>query len=623
MNRYIIYLVIIFIISFGFFYFLRELNLENLKDRYLQNNVKKLLASQNTYNKLSNNFYNDNNEKLADYLKKFLDANNTEKQKIKRTILGDFFRTYKNLSLLGLNQFQIFTKSGLCLLRFNHIKISDDNLSISRPSIKKSISEVKFLQGFEVGRYSDGLRYIYPLFYDGEYIGGYEWSWNHASLIDELRKIYNGWYLLVIDKEILLQKMDIDLIEKNYKPLLGYPNLLYQKNNIKVYSNSSISFLKNLFSELSLYKKIKSKKDFIEISSFSGEDYIVSFNGIKDILGKPIGYFISINKTQKVKEINKIFLMEIFFALIVTALIYLFLYKSNRDKMFMKTIIDSQKDLVILTNGEKLEVANRRFLEFFEVESVKEFRDKYGCICNQFIEIEDTMTKDTQGKNWLEKLLSKPDSDKRISMFDKQRGEERIFITSISRFKDTNSYVVVFSDITEIEQEKHYFKTESMIDHLTRAYNKRTFEMQLLKKIHEVKHFKRENVALIMFDIDHFKQINDKFGHISGDKVLIEIAALVKSNLPVGSNLYRWGGEEFAIILDSCDFKRAFEFAESLRETILNHNFPIDRVVTCSFGVTTIRIEDTKESVIDRADANLYRAKNRGRNRVEGDIDRV
>jgi len=104
---------------------------------------------------------------------------------------------------------------------------------------------------------------------------------------------------------------------------------------------------------------------------------------------------------------------------------------------------------------------------------------------------------------------------------------------------------------------------------------------------------------------------------------LIEIAELIKNKLSKSDNIYRWGGEEFAIIMDNSDLKRAIYFAEGLRESVSRHEFPIDRVVTCSFGVTTIRFEDTKESVIDRADANLYRAKNRGRNRVEADIDRI
>jgi diguanylate cyclase (GGDEF)-like protein len=315
--------------------------------------------------------------------------------------------------------------------------------------------------------------------------------------------------------------------------------------------------------------------------------------------------------------------MEILFSLAIIALIYLFLDKSHRDKLFMRTLIDSQKDLVILTSGEEIADANRRFLEFFEVPDVKTFRKKYSCICNQFIELNDGREPkklNIEENNWISRLLSKRDSDKRIAMFDKSRGEERIFIVSISRFRNSSLFVIVFSDITEIEQEKHFFKTESMIDHLTRAYNKRTFEMHLINRISEVKHYNRENIALIMFDIDHYKQIHDQFGHSTGDKVLIEISTLVKKSLKGDNNLYRWGGEEFAILLENVVYIQAINFAERLREITSSHQFPVNRVVTCSFGVTMIRVDDTKESLIERVDANLYRAKSKGRNRVEKDI---
>ncbi len=618
MKRYIFYLSIIFLVSVGFFYHLKESAIKSLEERYTQNSAKKLLASQNTYNKLSNYFFNNNNEVIADFLKKFIEANATQKAKIRDELTEKYFQTYKNLKLMGLNQFQFFTKDGVCILRFNHIKVFDDNLSLSRDSIQKAIKEYRFLQGFEVGSFSNGLRYIYPLFYDGEFIGGYEWSWSHSSLIDELKKIYNGWYLIAIDKEFLSQKMDIDFIEKNYKPLVGYSDLLYQKSNAKLYPKELMEFLKNLFKDITIFENIKAKKDVVKVNSFKGEDFITLFKVIRDIQGEIFGYFISINKTQKLKEIEKTFWMEIFFSLIIIILIYLFLYKSYIDKLFMRTLIDSQKDLVVLTSGEKLEDANKRFLDFFGVDDVKDFRKEYGCLCDQFVILNEE-EKDDTSQRWLDKLLKTPDSDRKVVIFDRHKGEDRTFIVSLSRFKDSNLYVVVLSDITEIEQEKHYFKTESMVDHLTRVYNKRTFEAELQKRIHETMKTREEKSGLIMFDIDHFKRINDDFGHMSGDKVLIELASLIKSNLKRKGSMYRWGGEEFAILLDNVNLKESVEFAEFLRKLVENHNFPIPRKVTCSFGVTTIRLNDTKESVIARADENLYRAKNRGRNRVESD----
>ena len=120
-----------------------------------------------------------------------------------------------------------------------------------------------------------------------------------------------------------------------------------------------------------------------------------------------------------------------------------------------------------------------------------------------------------------------------------------------------------------------------------------------------------------MFDIDHFKQINDGYGHQIGDAVLAELASLVKKNIRGYDFIARFGGEEFMIISNNISLKGAIEFAEKLRKKIEYAEFPEKIKVRCSFGVTAFKRGDTAESAIKRADEAMYKAKENGRNRVD------
>lgn len=123
-------------------------------------------------------------------------------------------------------------------------------------------------------------------------------------------------------------------------------------------------------------------------------------------------------------------------------------------------------------------------------------------------------------------------------------------------------------------------------------------------------------LSIIFFDIDHFKEINDKLGHETGDDILIELTALVNKHIRLSDLFARWGGEEFIIVLPETDHNQAVILAEKLRKTIDDHTFGISVHTTCSFGVTQLHEDDDEHTFLKRADVALYSAKERGRNRV-------
>ncbi len=154
------------------------------------------------------------------------------------------------------------------------------------------------------------------------------------------------------------------------------------------------------------------------------------------------------------------------------------------------------------------------------------------------------------------------------------------------------------------------------IDRLTSIYNRYKMDISLQKHMEISKRYKRP-LSFIYFDIDHFKRINDTFGHKVGDLVLIQLCSLIKNSIRKSDIFGRWGGEEFLIILPETKKEEAVELAEKLRQKVQNYKFDKIKHLTCSFGVTSNRENDNPEEIMIRIDKRLYKAKKEGRNRVE------
>ncbi len=162
---------------------------------------------------------------------------------------------------------------------------------------------------------------------------------------------------------------------------------------------------------------------------------------------------------------------------------------------------------------------------------------------------------------------------------------------------------------------QHYLLVKNAnTDRLTQIANRAFMILQL---DHMIKNSRRNGSALsvIFFDIDHFKMINDAYGHRAGDQALVELSSLMNMRLRESDVIGRWGGEEFVIILPDTALNEAIALAETLRLMIEGHHFEHGKM-TCSFGIAQMIDEDTEETLIHRADAMLYVAKENGRNQV-------
>ena len=159
------------------------------------------------------------------------------------------------------------------------------------------------------------------------------------------------------------------------------------------------------------------------------------------------------------------------------------------------------------------------------------------------------------------------------------------------------------------------------IDGLTQVYNKRYFIETLEREIGRAHRYRRE-LSLIMFDIDHFKKINDTYGHLAGDHVLKQLASVIKARIRREDIMSRYGGEELAIILPEIDNYNAVQFAEKIRGIVEKAVFRFedtDIPVTISIGCASMTTElQEPHEFVRVADGHLYTAKSQGRNRVCG-----
>jgi len=202
-------------------------------------------------------------------------------------------------------------------------------------------------------------------------------------------------------------------------------------------------------------------------------------------------------------------------------------------------------------------------------------------------------------------------------------GEEYWLDLSILPLKNSQGvvthFVAIERDVTEQKNIQEKLEILSRTDSLTGLLNRRSFDVILEN---ELSRFKRsgEIYSVLMLDIDHFKQINDRYGHATGDVAIQCIAQSCESILRSHDTIARIGGEEFCVILPCTNKKVAYTVAEKLREIVSNTSIAVlneDISMTISIGVSQVEKTDIDPAVIlKRADENMYKAKKAGRNRV-------
>ena len=161
-------------------------------------------------------------------------------------------------------------------------------------------------------------------------------------------------------------------------------------------------------------------------------------------------------------------------------------------------------------------------------------------------------------------------------------------------------------------------KNLAITDGLTNLYNSRHFYSQVELEVDRCNRYLHP-LSLMLFDIDHFKDFNDTYGHLEGDKVLIRIGQTIKNCMRAMDTAYRYGGEEFTVLLPETASEEAINVGERIRKTIENEKFILGNEIisiTISVGVTQYKYKESVSEFVKRADQAMYKSKQNGRNKV-------
>lgn len=286
---------------------------------------------------------------------------------------------------------------------------------------------------------------------------------------------------------------------------------------------------------------------------------------------------------------------------------------SNEQMLLLSTAMEATSDTVLITDtsGDIVYVNNA-----FEQQTGYKREDVIG-------KNPRLLKSGEHGAEFYAKLWKKISSGKTFrATFTERASDGRYFhqeqtITPVKTRDGTiTHYVATGKDITKRVEMEHELQRLATTDKLTGINNRLRFEQLLEHELERGERYRRR-LSLIMFDIDHFKIVNDTHGHEAGDHVLQELSRVVEEKLRSSDVFARWGGEEFMVLTPETDIQGATELAERLRSAIAEHDFGKPGPISASFGVAACQNDDTVRSLARRADKALYRAKDKGRNRVE------
>lgn len=269
----------------------------------------------------------------------------------------------------------------------------------------------------------------------------------------------------------------------------------------------------------------------------------------------------------------------------------------------LQKFVDTQDNIVILSDAKKINFANKKFFDFLNFETLESFKEEHDCICEFFIENDRFfhLGKVQEGENWLEVLEGFPHAQRVVSMIG-QDFNVHAFSVTVNSF-EKNLKIVSFTDISQTMLEHIKLEEKTIHDKLTGAYNREYFDQNyktLLKNFNNGYY----SLAIAILDIDHFKNVNDTYGHDIGDIVLKDMVEEINKFSRSEDILIRWGGEEFIVILKVESNNGLYKALDHIRGVIEQHYFEEIKQVTCSFGATIYKDNEPIDETIKRAGRN-------------------
>ena len=302
----------------------------------------------------------------------------------------------------------------------------------------------------------------------------------------------------------------------------------------------------------------------------------------------------------------------------------------NSNLEFFDLVVNSLNNIIfIIDNDINILEYNNTLIDAFkakkDITSESKFGDVLGCsyayedkkscgngkFCKR-CPIRDSFTEILKNKSSVTQLPIEKD------FYIGRDKEKKHFLMSAqyTRYKEKEVAIVVLDDVTELTESKLRLEKMVATDYLTGVYNRRHLFSELNNLVISSERYKTK-LSLLMIDIDHFKKINDTYGHQIGDKALIKVAHFLKETLRKCDIVGRYGGEEFMIILPHTGIDQAYHCAERIRKKVEKLDLGIPHNLTISSGVSEYYDGSSVNDLIRKADLLLYEAKSKGRNRTE------
>ncbi len=494
---------------------------------------------------------------------------------------------------------QFHAADGRSILRVHLPDRYGDDIASRRAMLRDIHRKHELTAGFEGGVGGIAYRVIIPIFDGTEYVGALEHGIESPHFVKKIKEFTGSGSVVMIHKN-WLGAADRDRYSEGIGDFYFTAALNDDKQIMK------------LFAEQNPNLETKTV-------SYNAQTFEVNPIFLNDNQGKRLGVIVSIrNVTGANQSINEALIGSLIIALFLVALFWwLFSYafgalvgKVSLQERYIQTILNSQPNIVIVTDGERIIYANRAFFDYFRIRSLAEFQKEHQCICSFFEneESEQYLMPKIDGVLWTDYLMENSRKEHRAKMT--VDGKTSTFSVNSSRmeYKGNIRHVVVFTDITRLNE-------LATRDILTGLANRFQFDKALEHSIHVATRYGRV-FSMLLIDIDHFKGINDRYGHLIGDEVLKKLADLLVGNVRKSDLVARWGGEEIAVLLPDSDLEAAVSMAEIIRGRIEEADFaPVERL-TCSIGVLQWYVGDGGDNMLRLADEKLYQAKEGGRNRV-------
>ena len=362
-------------------------------------------------------------------------------------VFKEFNKRFKNLNIIHFH-----TKNHISFLRVHKKEKSGDNLKNIRPMITKAISSQSYMEGFEHGKYDKNqvtFREVFPLYFKSEFLGvveiGLDISYIMEDIAKDIKKVYN--------RETFI----LNLIKKDTINFSKYSDFSYTIGDYLLDTNSTLKKMMNTFDnklENNLFcyehKYYLSNKSSIHLDDSEG-----------NILGS---YFYIIDTTNNIKQNRWFFytsiakpIVALLLLLILTNWIFKYFYQNFlKLEKRIRSILDAQSSLTFLSNGVNIIDSNKAFLDFYGFTSLKEFQEKYTCICNTFEKGEKYLQKDNDGISWIEYLLNEKIDTAKVAIKN-LNGNLDIFTIVLNVYEKSNKidseyYVITLTNITNIEK---------------------------------------------------------------------------------------------------------------------------------------------------------------------------